>query len=502
MKSTFTFATLMTLFIAFTSSALVAQEQSPSAPHKEPHHYRMVLLPGTLGGPDNHVLLFSHILNSEGSFAGWSDTPLPDPFPNCWDDGECIVARAFEFRHGTMTDLGALAPGFSSDTNWISPSGLISGEAQTGETADPSIGGWTMHGILWAHGHMIDLGTLDGGPISLTTGVNDAGEVSGFAMTTTPDPFSMFMGNQTRAYRWKNGVMKDLGTLGGPDAMALRINQRGQIAGISYINFDPSDPCGLRTGAFIWENGKMRDLGSLGGTCTTVSDMNDRGQVIGSSLLAGDQVQHPFLWERGRLKDLGTSGGNIASTIALNQSGDTVGFQTMPPDDALIHATLWSDGQIYDLGALAPGGCSMAESVNSRRQVVGQNWTDCIFETASLTAVISERGGPLVDLNTLIPLNSGVQLRNATNINDRGEIVVYATFPDGNKTLALLIPCSGDRTETCENSALPSDAAPQAFVVPTPKTQSSPGLTNAAALREKHLFGPFGSPTGWKIRKP
>ena len=502
MKSTVTFATVTILCIAFTSAALVAQEQPTAAADRKPHRYRMVFLPGTFGGPDNHILLFSHILNSKGAFAGWSDTLLPDPFPNCWDDGECIVARAFLFRNGQMTDLGALAPGFSSDTNWISPNGLVSGEAQTGQAADPSIGGWTMHGILWAHGRMIDVGTLDGGPISLTTGVNDAAEVSGFALNTVPDPFSMFGGNQTRAYRWKDGVMKDLGTLGGPDAMALRINQRGQIAGNSYINFDPSDLCGLRTGGFIWENGNMRDLGGFGGTCTMVSDMNDRGQVIGSSLLAGDQAQHPFLWEGGRLKDLGTSGGNIASPIAMNQTGDAVGFQTLPPDDAVIHAALWSNGQTHDLGALEPGGCSMAESVNSRRQVVGQNWTDCIFDVTSLTAVISERGGPLVDLNTLIPPNSGVQLRNATNINDRGEIVVYATFPDGNKTLALLIPCNSDGPEACENSALPSQAVRQAFVMPTPKVQSSPGLTHAAALREKQLFGPVGSPIGWKTRKP
>src|SRR5215469_14260731 len=105
-------------------------------------HYRLVFLPGTFGGADNHILRGgAHILNNEGSFVGWSDTPLPDPFPNnCWDAGECIVARAFEFRNGRMTDLGALAPGFSSDTNWISPSGLISGETQTGQAADESIG--------------------------------------------------------------------------------------------------------------------------------------------------------------------------------------------------------------------------------------------------------------------------------------------------------------------------------------------------------------------------
>jgi hypothetical protein len=74
---------------------------------------------------------------------------LPDPFApdGCWD-GDCFVARAFRWKNGEMADLGALAPGFSSDVSWMSPNGLISGEAQPGEV-DPN-GGWTMHGILWA----------------------------------------------------------------------------------------------------------------------------------------------------------------------------------------------------------------------------------------------------------------------------------------------------------------------------------------------------------------
>ena len=479
---------------------LCARARSQEAPVASDYtHYRLVFLPGTFGGADNHFLVGgTHILNNEGSFVGWSDTPLPDPFPNnCWDAGECIVAGAFEFRNGRMTDLGGLAPGFSSDTNWISPSGLISGEAQTGQAADESIGGWTMHGILWARGNMIDLGTLDGGPISLTTGVNDAAEVSGFALNTIPDPFSMFGGNQTRAYRWKNGVMKDLGTLGGPDAMALRINQRGQIAGNSYISLDPSDFCVLRTGGFIWENGNMSDLGGLGGTCTMVSDMNDRGQVVGGSLLAADQAQHPFLWERGKLTDLGTLGGNIATGVAINEGGDVVGFATLRPNDLIFHATLWSKGRILDLGALAPGGCSLATSVNSQLQVVGLNSSTCdLGDDPSFRAVISEHGGPMVDLNTLIPVNSGVELRNAPIINNRGQIVAVAFFPDGNHAPVLLVPCEGksDQAESCQNSGTASlgiQETPTRLLV---QTKASQLANEATSMEKKRLFGPMGRP--------
>ena len=88
-----------------------------------------------------------------------------------------------------------------------------------------------IRGVLWRNGEIVDLGTLEGGFESFANAVNNRGQVVGFSLNTVPDACSLFVATQTRAFLWQDGAMQDLGTLGGPDANAELINDRGQIAG-------------------------------------------------------------------------------------------------------------------------------------------------------------------------------------------------------------------------------------------------------------------------------
>jgi probable HAF family extracellular repeat protein len=418
---------------------------------------------GTLGGPRSGVGFFAKVLNNRGMVVGNADTSIPDPFvPNCLGPN-CLVQHGFKWENGIRTDLGTLPGGSSSDANWINELGQITGRSQNG-LIDPLAGIPETVAVLWkANGSIINLGTL-GGNQGLAVGINDSGQVIGMSTNTIPDAFSLFdprFATQTRAFLWERGVMRDLGTLGGPDAFAAYENERGQVVGISYTNSTPNDTTGIPTvHPFLWENGRMTDLGSLGGTFSFPNDINNRGQVVGTMNLLGDESFHPFLWERGRLIDLGTFGGENGEANWMNDAGEVVGYGYFAGDQ-VRHAFSWRNGVKTDLGPPLGDICSIAHGINSEGQVVGTSGV-C---RGALHAVLWENDRA-IDLNTVIRPNSALQLVRALSINDRGEIAGIGV-PPGVSALDveslghafLLIPVDRDRDDDNNEDTTKADSS-------------------------------------------
>jgi probable HAF family extracellular repeat protein len=123
----------------------------------------------------------------------------------------------------------------------------------------------------------------------------------------------------TAAPRAPTYAIRELGTLGGPDSVCQGINDRGQVVGWA------STAAGAHH-AFLWEAGRgMQDLGTLGGNYSFAYAINAPGQVVGESQTAAGPI-HAFLWEAGRgMQDLGTLGGHHSSAVAINARGQVVG---------------------------------------------------------------------------------------------------------------------------------------------------------------------------------
>jgi probable HAF family extracellular repeat protein len=454
-----------------------AQEKPP-----EHHHYILKDL-GTLGGPTSLLFGLTGPMNNKGTVVSCADTPAPNPnFANGspYITPDPFVAHGVYSEKGAFVDLGVLPGGSNSCTQWINSREWTVGGSENGRL-DPLTGYPEVRAVLWKHGKIHDLGTL-GGNESVAYAINDAGDVVGFASNAIPDSLTGYMyafgATQTHAFLWKDGVMHDLGTLGGPDSIAFNVNERGQVAGNSFTSFTGNSVSPIPVAApFLWENGKMINLGGLGGTYTAENDLNNRGQVVGFSFIAGDVAFHPFLWSEGKLFDLGTFGGTYGEAIWLNDSGDVVGWADLPIPcpgcgelgDQVYHAALWKHGKMIDIGPVEGDRCSVADDINSQGQVVGASGI-CF---GAVNAFLWEDSGPAVDLNALVPVGSPLHLREAISINDRREITGNGVLPNGDIHTFLLIPCDSDHPamEGC-NYNLVSETAGAAQVRPAQIAQA------------------------------
>jgi uncharacterized repeat protein (TIGR01451 family) len=305
--------------------------------------------------------------------------------------------------------------------------------------------------FLYSDGVMSDLGTL-GGSGSGAQGINASGQVVGNAAIDSS-------GNG-HAFLYSGGVMSDLGTLpGGSLSDALGINASGQVVGYSAnasSNFQ----------AFLYSGGVMTDLGTLGGSLSYATSINDSGQVVGWADIASGQ-SHAFLYSGGVMSDLGTlPGGSSSSASGINASGQVVGGATIDSSGD-THAFLYSGGVMSDLGSLPGVSSSTATGINASGQVIGYASNGVGNGTY---AFVWDNVQGMRDLNTLIPPHSGWGLQYAQAINDQGQIVGNGVLAGGGVAFLLtpidhISPNHGGNaglvTLTIVRPSLPQDATVQ-----------------------------------------
>jgi probable HAF family extracellular repeat protein len=260
---------------------------------------------------------------------------------------------------------------------------------------------------------------LPGGNNANTFGINNVGQVVGFAENGVKDscttPFQVFR-FQPVIWNPDGAIHKVLQPYAGDTvAFAFGINDSGQAVGASGLcsntTLPPLAPGGPH--AVLWESdGTPVDLGNLGGPIAVGTSINERGDVVGGSV-SGDGTFHPFLWTRqmGKMQDLGTFQGAVA--------------------------------------AVAP----CCNTINSRREVVGI-W----FESNGPAGAFLWRDNQLMELSTLIPQGSPWSGLQAGAINDAGEIAGWGTI-NGETHAFVAKPVAGESVQE-RDQAKPQIAAP------------------------------------------
>ena len=143
------------------------------------------------------------------------------------------------------------------------------------------------------------------------------------------------------------------------------------------------------------------------------------------------------------------------AAIAINNSGQIAGISD-PPGDATTYAVLWQNGAITNLGVLPGDVLSVANDINAQGQVVG---VSCDAE-GDCRAFLWDHG-VMMDLNSLIPPDSPLDLTYASGINDQGEIAGYAVLKSNTNEqpgfLAIPAPAAQIAGDSAQKMILPEN---------------------------------------------
>ncbi len=176
------------------------------------------------------------------------------------------------------------------------------------------------------------------------------------------------------------------------------------------------------TQAFAWSKGKLDVLGTLGGRYGSASAVNQRGEIAGSSQTA-DQTLHAVLWHETRIRDLGlAAGGDYSSAHDINDRGEIVGEANSAPSGK-PSGFLWSGDTLHLLPKLAGGTFCVAQALNNQSEIVGS----CDAANGTNNAVLWRHGA----LTALGTLGDDDSTSTALDINAHTQIVGSSEIEDG-----------------------------------------------------------------------
>lgn len=200
------------------------------------------------------------------------------------------------------------------------------------------------------------------------------------------------------------------------------INAKGQVA------FSMQTGAVTRATGYFYDGTAVRNIGTLGGNEVLAIDLNDLGQVAGRDTRTFGGNLHAFVWSAGGgMVDIGASPGVTSSgAAAINNHGVVTGtFQR-----GFLHAFRWTLGSgLEDLGALTETGSSFGEALNEAGEIAGTATT----ANGRRHAVIwTRRGGP-VDIDTLnsvdaMPVAVGAKGEVAGNRLPSPPVTEYRAF--------------------------------------------------------------------------
>jgi uncharacterized membrane protein len=296
--------------------------------------------------------------------------------------------------------------------------------------ADPpsSAAGTTSHGFVTKRGVLSPIdhprattlpATPDGQAGTVTTGINDRGEVLGVYEGRRDRVIRHFVRDRRGRYE----RLED--PPGGSDFDEyVDINNRGEMVG--FYN----DGQGVTTTGFLrTRRGRFVDIVFPGSVVTGPLKINDHREVVGIYADRAGAV-HGFLWDDGRFRTIDVPGASGTAVLAINNRGQTAGSY-IDAGGAYHGFVRERSGRVRTLPD-APGteptmGGTQPAALNDRGQVVG-----VAYNAQGGSRAFRLERGLLTQLD-----GPGAVFTRALDINNEGETVGdYGTRPPAGPAVA------------------------------------------------------------------
>jgi len=294
-----------------------------------------------------------------------------------------------------------------------------------------------------------------GGASSVGASINDHGWIAGRSNLPT---------GVRHAALWRDGALiKDLGTLGGPEKGSTVLwpvkNLRGILSGISYT--DEPDPnsekwsCGFflaspgtRCFGFRWEDGVMTPLMPFaGGTHSFATGTNNAGRTVGwaensvvdTTCVLPQRLQfRAVVWGPqgniiGELPPLPGFDDTVTAATAINDRGQVVGISGICDQAAgrlsAIHNVLWEHGQPINIGDFGGVAWNTPMMINQGGDIVGfANASEADGSNLNPRAFLKIPGEAIRNLGML----DGDVNSSAASINNWRQVVGDSCDPEDN----------------------------------------------------------------------
>src|SRR5213596_457061 len=298
-----------------------------------------------------------------------------------------------------------------------------------------------------------------GGTSSGGNSINDQTWVAGYARRAD---------RNRHAALWRNSLLTDLGTLGGPNSSVTWNvkNTAGIIVGISQTAdpqllgeswssaafYSTPNNVGYINLGFVWEQGQMRGLPNFsGGNNGFATGANNLRQVVGwaengvhdPTCCCSQVLQfRPAMWSLGppadQIHELPLIPGDTSgAATAINDNGQIVGISGICDQaegrHTAKHAVLWENGTVTDIYPDAPAPWwNTPTAINQHGDVVGFAGDPAFVEGNNLHAFIWTRDN---GIKVLKPLRGRVPEHvdsEAYGINEARQVVGVSCDADGN----------------------------------------------------------------------